>query len=89
MFTPEQRARLRSAILERAAGDLRITGAAITGSAAAEREDEWSDVDVAFGVTPEIPLPGVLDDWTAYMYDQHGALHHVDVNSKCSRTPRC
>jgi hypothetical protein len=41
MFTPEERARLRSALLEFAAGDKRITGAAVTGSAADSREDEW------------------------------------------------
>ena len=35
MFTPEERARLRSSLLEMAQGDPRITGAAITGSAAA------------------------------------------------------
>jgi hypothetical protein len=81
MFTPEERARLRSDLLERAAGDRRIVGAAITGSAAAEREDRWSDVDLAFGVDPAGELPQVLVDWTAHMYERHLALHHVDVKS--------
>jgi hypothetical protein len=26
-------------------------------------------------------LPSVLSDWTARMYDQHFALHHLDVKS--------
>ena len=81
MFTPEERERLRSGLLERAAKDQRISGAAITGSAAASREDRWSDIDLAFGVRDADELPNVLSDWTAHMYDRHLALHHLDVNS--------
>ena len=79
MFPPEERARLRSNLLEYAASDRRIGGAAITGSAAAAREDRWSDIDLAFGVSDTADLPNVLCDWTAHMYDQHLALHHLDV----------
>jgi hypothetical protein len=79
MFTPEQRSRLRSSILEYAASDSRISGAAITGSAAAGCEDEWSDIDLAFGVIDAVDVPNVLSDWTRHMYEQHRALHHVDV----------
>ena len=81
MFTPEERARLRLALLENAAGDSRISGAAITGSAANDGEDRWSDIDLAFGVADAAALPEVLADWTARMYEQHGALHHLDVRS--------
>jgi len=81
VFTPEQRARLRSALLEKATGDQRISGVAITGSAAAEQEDEWSDIDLAFGVADHGGIPEVLAAWTAAMYDQHQALHHLDVRS--------
>lgn len=81
MFTPDQRVRLRSHLLERAGLDQRISGAAITGSAAADREDEWSDIDLAFGVTDPAELQNVLADWTRHMYDDHGALHHLDVKS--------
>src|SRR5579872_3503182 len=81
MFTPEERDRLRSELLENAAGDPRLNGAAITGSAAAGREDRWSDIDLAFGVGNAAELPNVLADWTANMYHQHLALHHLDVKS--------
>jgi hypothetical protein len=81
MFTPEERAHLRTELLECASRDARITGAAITGSAAEEREDRWSDIDLAFGVADAAELPSVLADWTARMYDQHLALHHLDVKS--------
>jgi hypothetical protein len=79
MFTPEERARLRSDLLQYAANDQRIIGAAITGSGAAEREDPWSDIDLAFGVAEAAELPIVLSDWTAHMYDRRLAVHHVDV----------
>jgi hypothetical protein len=81
MFTPEERDRLRSDLLDRARRDPRISGAAITGSAAAGREDRWSDIDLAFGVNHAAELPDVLIDWTAHMYGQHHALHHLDVVS--------
>ena len=79
MFTPKERDLLRSGLLDYAAGDRRISGAAITGSAAAEREDEWSDIDLAFGVRDAAELPNVLADWTDHMYHRRLALHHLDV----------
>ena len=79
MFTEEEREGLRSGLLERAAGDQRITGAAITGSAADGREDRWADIDLAFGVGDAAEMPDVIADWTAYMYSRHLALHHLDV----------
>jgi len=81
MFTPEERDRLCSELLEHASGDQRITGAAITGSAAEGREDRWSDIDLAFGVIDADDMPDVLADWTAHMYHRHLALHHLDVIS--------
>ena len=81
IFTPEERERLRSQLLERAVKDQRISGAAMTGSAAASREDRWSDIDLAFGVRDTGELSNVLSDWTAQMYQQHLALHHLDVQA--------
>jgi predicted nucleotidyltransferase len=79
MYTPQQRDHLRLKLLEYAANDGRITGTAITGSAAAGREDQWSDIDLAFGIGDVGELPSVISDWTGHMYDRHHALHHVDV----------
>jgi hypothetical protein len=78
-FAPEERARLRSELLERAAMDSRLRGAAITGSAAAGAEDQWSDIDLAFGIRNSDEIPNVVADWTAYMYERHLSLHHLDV----------
>ncbi|WP_329051436.1 nucleotidyltransferase domain-containing protein [Amycolatopsis sp. NBC_01488] len=77
MFTPADRQLLREALVEAARSDERVTGAALTGSAALDAEDAWSDIDLAFAVTGE-PEP-VLADFTTRMYGEHGAVHHMDV----------
>jgi hypothetical protein len=57
--------RTRSDLLEHAAHDHRVSGAAITGSAANEGEDKWSDIDLAFGLADAADQPGILSDWTS------------------------
>jgi hypothetical protein len=77
-FTPEERAALKSDLLEFAARDVRLSGAALTGSAARDREDRWSDIDLAFGVADPGLVAAVLLDFSNWMYER-GALHHHDV----------
>jgi hypothetical protein len=80
MYTPEDRERLRDSLLATARADERITGAALTGSAAHGAEDRWSDLDLAFGVSDAAGVRDTLDGWTDMMYRDHDALHHVDVS---------
>jgi hypothetical protein len=56
VFTGEQREAVRQHLLELAETDARITGAAVTGSAADGREDRWSDIDLFFGVEDHVTL---------------------------------
>ncbi|PZF81147.1 nucleotidyltransferase domain-containing protein [Jiangella anatolica] len=79
MFTPDERAAVRDALIAAARADDRIGGAAITGSAAAGAEDGWSDVDLAFGLADGADQAVVIADWTAVMYAEHGAVAHLDV----------
>jgi len=81
MFTPEERTRLRDALVARAGADERITGAALTGSASRDAEDRWSDIDLALGVAAGADLGPVMADWTGVLYREHGALDHLDVVS--------
>src|SRR6476469_8652456 len=81
MFTPADRERVRTAVLERARSDQRISGGAMTGSASVGKEDEWSDIDLAFGVSEDVALSSVLDDYSSLMYEGCSAVHHVDVLS--------
>ena len=78
VYTPGERDRLRTDLVARARADPRISGVALTGSASVGREDRWSDIDLAFGVADPTEIPGTLADWTAAMYERHGAIHHVD-----------
>jgi predicted nucleotidyltransferase len=81
MFMSGERAQLRSELLEFGKKDTRITGAAITGSLAADNEDEWSDIDLAFGVLNTTEIPNVLSAFTEQLYQAHSVLHHFDVKS--------
>jgi hypothetical protein len=77
MFTPAERERVRSRLLALAETDPEITGAAITGSHAQGGGDEWSDIDLAFGVRGD--LAPALERWTGVLYRDCGALHHWDL----------
>jgi len=79
VYTIEERERLREALVSIARADARISGAAVTGSAALGTEDRWSDIDLAFGISDPAGLHDALAHWTDVMYRDHGALHHVDV----------
>lgn len=79
MFTPEDRDHLREGLIATARADARIIGAALTGSAAVEATDLWSDIDLAFSVDGTADYDRVVADWTARMYREHAASHHLDV----------
>jgi hypothetical protein len=79
VFTLDDRDRVRERVARLAATDDRITGAAITGSAALGNEDRYSDVDLAFGVRSGAEIPRLLDDWTAHLSDELDVVHHWDL----------
>lgn len=68
MFTPEDRERLRDELISAAIADPSITGAAVTGSAAIDREDRWSDIDLALCGGADAAPENVLGGWTDRMY---------------------
>jgi hypothetical protein len=81
VFSPDERELLRQTLLSNARADDRISGAALTGSAAQGCEDSFSDIDLAFGVVSGIDLSLVIADWTTQMYQDHNAVHHTDMTS--------
>jgi predicted nucleotidyltransferase len=81
VFTLRRREETRAALLERAADDPRVTGAAVTGSAADGREDRWSDIDLFLGVADGAGLAKVFGDFTDAAYRELGALHHFDLHA--------
>ncbi len=79
LFTPEERTRLREELISAAHADSQIIGAAITGSVAVDREDRWSDIDLALCLAPNADASQVIDNWTERMYKGYNALEHLDV----------
>src|SRR5438105_7011591 len=79
MFSREEREQTRAMLVRAAQDDTRITGAAHLGSAAADRLDEWSDIDLALCVAPDADLKEVISSWTRHLHDSHDAITHCDV----------
>jgi hypothetical protein len=81
MFTREHRNHVRHFVLELARADSRVTAGALTGSTAFSDGDDWSDIDVAFGIANGITLEAVLDDWTQILDREFSVLDHFDLRS--------
>jgi hypothetical protein len=79
MFSVEQRDATRRRLLDLAASDPTVVGAAITGSHATNSEDRWSDVDLAFAI--DGPLDIAMQRWTQRLYEEFHAVHHWDLPS--------
>jgi hypothetical protein len=77
MFSVQERDRVRGRLLELAAADPGVVGAAITGSHATGGGDRWSDIDLAFAIDGE--LADALGRWTELLCGEFGALHHWDL----------
>jgi predicted nucleotidyltransferase len=84
MFTAEQRDHVRNYILEMAQTDPRVTGGALIGSTAAGTEDNWSDIDITFGIATGNAIESVIDDWTQILEREFGILDHFDLRSGSS-----
>lgn len=79
MFTSEERVEIRDQLIADACEDRRVTAAAVVGSAALGREDQWSDIDLTFRLEEGADAKEVADSWTARLYESHGAVHHLDI----------
>lgn len=64
MFTVEEREAARAFVLKMASDDSRVTAGAVVGSFARSAADRWSDLDLTFAVADDVPLDGVVGDWT-------------------------
>ena len=81
MFTGKEREDIRQYLLKVAKKDARLSGGAITGSVTIGKEDQWSDIDLAFGVTYPEDIANCLSDYSSMMYEKYQAVHHLDVVS--------
>ncbi len=82
VFSQRERHDLRECLVAAARADDRIIAAAVVGSAAVAREDEWSDIDLAFRLAAGLEPVDVGDVWAGRMYENYGAVDHLDVWSE-------
>src|SRR5690625_6790920 len=75
---PTGRARLREELIAAARADDDVVGAALVGSVAAGREDDWSDIDLVLQVARDVDPATVAARWTERLYER-GAVDHLDV----------
>src|SRR5512140_2806699 len=81
MFTVEYRDRLQDRVLDLAHSDARVTAGAVVGSLALGPGDRWSDLDLTFGVSDEVDLHTILEDWTRVLGDEFRVAHLFDLPS--------
>jgi hypothetical protein len=80
VFTVEQRDALRDHLLQLAEQDERVVAGAAVGSLAVDGGgDEFSDLDLTFGIADRVPVGEVLDDWTRDLIDERDAVHLADL----------
>jgi hypothetical protein len=79
VFTVEQRDALRERVLTLAEQDRRVVAGAAVGSLAVDRGDRFSDLDLTFAVSDDVPVAEVLDDWTRTLSHELAAVQLADL----------
>jgi hypothetical protein len=79
VFTVEQRDALRDRVLRLADEDDRVVAGAAVGSLALGGGDRFSDLDLTFAIADDVAVGEVLDDWTAKLVDEDGAVQLADL----------
>jgi len=78
IFTPGERERLRAELVSAAQSDPNLAAAANTGSAASDRLDRWSDIDIGLCLKPDAARDQVIANWSDRLYG-HGSVTHTDI----------
>jgi hypothetical protein len=79
VFAVEERDRVQRQILGWAAADERIVAGAVVGSLAHQPGDQYSDLDLTFGVRDDCPISEVLEDWTRTLIADFEAVRLFDL----------
>ena len=81
MFTVEQRNALHARMLQLAEEDERVVAGAAVGSLAVGSGDEFSDLDLTFGIADGVPVADVLDGWTRTLSEELDAVQLADLQA--------
>jgi hypothetical protein len=80
VFTVEQRDALHEHLLQLAGADERVVAGAAVGSLAVDGGgDQFSDLDLTFGIVDNVPISEVLDDWTRTLVTERDAVQLADL----------
>jgi hypothetical protein len=79
MFTVEERDRIRDRVLAMADADQRVVAAAAIGSLAKGPGDQWSDLDLGFGIADGAPVDALIAEWTEALAREFDAVHLFDL----------
>lgn len=82
MFSEEDREALQDELISRARADPGVDAAALVGSSATGQTDQWSDIDLAMSMSSKCDQAETIARWTDRMYDEHEAVHHLDILSE-------
>jgi hypothetical protein len=81
MFSEADRQQAYDRVLEWARADPRVVAAAVVGSLAHRPGDRWSDLDLTFAVADSVRVHDVLDEWSANLAADFGAVRLFDLTS--------
>jgi hypothetical protein len=81
VFTVEQRNALRARMLQLAEEDGRVVAGAAVGSLAVGSGDEFSDLDLTFGIADGVAVADVLEDWTRTLSEELNAVLLADLQA--------
>jgi hypothetical protein len=79
VYTIEQRDALREHVLQLAKEDERVVAGAAVGSLAVDGGDQFSDLDLTFGIADAVPTAEVLDEWTRALAGERDAVQLADL----------
>jgi len=79
MFSVEEREHVRARLVQASREDARLVAGALIGSTARGGGDQWSDLDLTFGLAENASMDDVMTDWKARLENEFGAVHLFDL----------
>ena len=79
MFSVEEREHVRARLVQASREDPRLVAGALIGSTARGGGDQWSDLDLTFGLAENASMDDVMTDWKARLENEFGAVHLFDL----------
>jgi len=79
MFTPAYRKIIRDKIIQKIKDDENITSAAVIGSYARNEVDDYSDIDLTFGISKEVSQRNILTRYKTFIQTEFDGVFLFDL----------